>query len=99
LWFEKKRSNVSRILRTETGKKGKLNRKDTKSNRRMGRKETGLVPKGRHFGLQFLEMGGACFVGYQWKKGATEFIQSRTAARKKKGWITTASKPEMGGPA
>jgi hypothetical protein len=30
----------------------------------MGQKDTDLVPKGRHFGIQFLVMGGACSVGY-----------------------------------
>jgi hypothetical protein len=28
-----------------------------------GTKDTGLVPKRRHFGIQFLVMGGACSVG------------------------------------
>jgi hypothetical protein len=28
-----------------------------------GTKDTGLVPKRRHFGIQFFVMGGACSVG------------------------------------
>jgi hypothetical protein len=31
----------------------------------MWQKEMGLVPKGRHFVIPFLEMGGACSVAYR----------------------------------
>jgi hypothetical protein len=47
----------------------------------MGQKDTGLVPKGWHFGLQFLLMGGAS-LGWLAGGKAKEFIQSlRTAAK------------------
>jgi hypothetical protein len=31
----------------------------------LGKKDTDLVPKGRHFGVQFLVMEGACSVDYE----------------------------------
>ena len=48
----------------------------------MGQTDTGLVPKGRHFGLQFLAMGGACSVGRQTETNSDRKENRETASGK-----------------